>query len=385
MLALFAMTLLDLAVLIWVGLWAALGAARGLLEQTLSLAGLALGALVGGRAVAALVPGADESEWLPLMALGGAIVGATLVQAALLRLTLALRRRVWRGRLRSVDRGGGLVAGGALGLFLAWLIAAVAIYQPGDRADGLRGEIRRSAILGEALRAVPPDGVLGALARIDPFPLLPLPATALPAPDGSMARDPEVLAARASVVEIRGTACGIGKEGSGWVAGDGLVVTNAHVVAGQDDSVVYAPDGSARPATAVAIDSRDDVAVLRVEGLHLPALELGPAPEGATPVALMGYPRGGPQVVEAATAAAPRIVLTPDAYGRGNAPRSVVVTRGSLGPGSSGGPVVDRRGRVVAMIFGGTDDGETGAAVPPGAIRSALSGPRRPVSTGPCG
>ena len=42
-----------------------------------------------------------------------------------------------------------------------------------------------------------------------------------------------VSAARGSVVRVLGTACGLGIEGSGWVAAPGVVVTNAHVVAGE--------------------------------------------------------------------------------------------------------------------------------------------------------
>ena len=63
------------------------------------------------------------------------------------------------------------------------------------------------------------------------------------------------------------TRAGCGVSGSGWVAGDGIVVTNAHVVAGQDETFVEPRGGGGRlEATAIAFDSKNDIAVLRVRG-----------------------------------------------------------------------------------------------------------------------
>jgi uncharacterized membrane protein required for colicin V production len=378
------MTPLDWLVIGWIALWALLGAARGMTEQVLSLVGLGAGALAGSRAAPLLLPGGRESIWLPLVALGGAAVGAIVVQALLLGLAAPLRRRVARQPLRRVDRGGGVVVGASLGLALAWLIAVVAIYQPGDGTAGLRDQVHRSAILRTALRAVPPDRLLGAIARIDPFPVIPIPAGALPEPDLSVLRSPGGRAAAAAVVRVRGTACGLGKQGSGWVVAEGIVATNAHVVAGQGETDVLVPGRASLPAEPVYVDAGDDVALLRVEGLGVAPLRLGDAPDRAESVVLMGYPGGGPLRAEAATAAPPRTVLAPGASGHGTGPRSVIVTRGSLGPGSSGGPVVDADGTVVAMIFGGSPDGDAGAAVPPAAIRRGLASPLLPVGAGPC-
>jgi len=377
-------TPLDGLVIVWVVLWALLGAARGMTEQVLSLVGLGAGALAGSRLAPLLLAGGRESIWLPLVAQGGAVVGAMLVQALLLRLAAPLRRRVARQPFRRVDRGGGVIVGASLGLALAWLIAVVAIYQPGDGVAGLRDQVHRSAILRTALRAVPPDRLLGALATIDPFPVVPIPAGTLPEPDPSVLRSPGARAAAAAVVQVSGTACGLGKQGSGWVVAPGIVATNAHVIAGQDETDVLVPDGSSLPAEPVHVDAGDDIALLRVEGLRVAPLRLGDAPDGAESVVLMGYPGGGPLRAVAATAAPPRTVLTPDAYGNGTGARSVVVTRGSLGPGSSGGPVVGADGSVVAMIFGGSPDGDSGAAVPPAPIRRALEAPLLPVGAGPC-
>ena len=378
------MSALDWIVAGWVALWALLGATRGMTEQLLSLTGLAIGAVAGSRLAPLLLPDGRESVWLPLVALGAAIAGALLVQAVLLRLAAPLRRRVGRDPLRRIDQGGGLVVGASIGLALAWLAGAVALYQPGDRAAGIRDEVQRSSILSTALRAVPPDRLLGALARIDPFPLIPLPAAALPPPDQSVLQNPVALGARGSVVQVRGRACGLLKQGSGWVVGDGLVATNAHVIAGQEETFLLRPGGPTIPAEPVYVDAGNDVALLRAPGLGLGPLRLGDAPDAVESVVLMGYPGGGPLVAEAATAAPPRTVIAPDAYGRGALARSVVVARGSMGPGSSGGPVVDDSGEVVAMIFGGTEDGQSTAAVPPGPIRRGLSSPLTPVDAGPC-
>ncbi len=378
------MNAVDGIVIAWILIWALFGTSRGLVEQVLSLVGLAAGALAGSRLAPLLLPEGRESVWLPLVSLAGAIVGASLAQALLLTLAAPLRRRVDTGTARRVDQGGGLVLGAFLGLALAWLIAAVALYQPGDRIAALRNEVQRSEILSTALRVLPPDQVLGALARIDPFPLLPLPAAALPDPDPSVSAIGAADRAQGSIVQLRGRACGLVKQGTGWVVAEDLIATNAHVVAGQTDTQVSAPGGRVLRARAVYVDGDDDVALMRVDGLGLPPLPLGSAPGTGDTVVLLGFPGGGGLTALAVTAAAPRTVLAPDAYGDGRQPRSVVVTSGSLGPGSSGGPIVDRQGRVRAMIFGGSPDGDSGAAVPPGQIREALRAPLHPVSTGPC-
>lgn len=361
------------------------GSARGLLEQVLSLVGLVVGALGGSRLAPLLLPQGQESIWVPLVSLAGAVVGATLVQALLLMAAAPLRRRVTRGTARRIDQAGGVVAGAALGLALAWLIGAVALFQPGSGAAALRQEVLRSAILSRLLHAVPPDQVLGALARIDPFPVLPLPAQALPPPDPSVSASAAARSAEGSIVQLRGRACGLVKQGSGWVAGDGLLATNAHVVAGTSDMQVLSPDGRSLVGRTVYVDADADVALVRVADLGLPALRLGEAPGTGQTVILLGFPRGGALQARVVTAAAPRIVLSPDAYGRGSVARSVVITSGTLGPGSSGGPVVDPQGIVRAMIFGGNPDGSSGAAVPPTPIRRGLRAPLDgPVDTGPC-
>jgi S1-C subfamily serine protease len=185
-------------------------------------------------------------------------------------------------------------------------------------------------------------------------------------------------------VKIEGTSCDVGTQGSGWVVRRGLVATNAHVIAGHDGTRVLAPNGQVLSARPVYVDAANDIALLRVRGLKIGALATSPQADLPRPVALVGYPRNGPLTATAATAGDPRTVLSPDAYGGRVRPRVVVPLRGAVQPGESGGPVVDRRGRVVAMIFGGTRAGSGGYAVPVNLVLDAAAGPLRAVSAGPC-
>ncbi|MGZ6675432.1 MAG: trypsin-like peptidase domain-containing protein, partial [Solirubrobacteraceae bacterium] len=203
----------------------------------------------------------------------------------------------------------------------------------------------------------------------------------------AVARDAEVRAAGASLVRVLGTACGLGVEGSGWVAGDGLVVTNAHVVAGQDDTTVQL--GGAGPslaARAVVFDPHDDIAILRVEGLTGRPLPLAADPRSGASGAILGFPQNGPYDVRAGRLGSTRPVITQDAYGRGPVQRSIVTLRGTVRPGNSGGPMVDARGRVVATVFAATRSGTPGGyGVPNAVVRRDLDRVADgSVSTGPC-
>lgn len=374
------MNVADVLLLLAVAALSILGAHRGLAAQAFSLGGLALGAVVGSLVAPFLLP--DNSAWLPIAGLVGALVGAFIlgtVAAALgrpVRLFLSTRPS-----LATLDRLGGILFGGVLALGIGWLVAVLALHQP---ALGLRGEVRESVLLPRLLRAVPPDSVLQALNRFDPLPLLPGLREPLPPPDPSVLRSAGARAAAKAVVKVEGTSCGVGTQGSGWVVRRGLVATNAHVVAGHRRTRVLAPNGQVVTARPVYVDSANDIALLRAGDLRIGALSVSTRPDLPRPVALLGYPRNGPLTATAGTAGEPRTVISPDAYGRSPRPRIVVPLRGAVQPGESGGPVVDRRGRVVAMIFGGTRTGAGGYAVPVDLVLGAAGGRLRTVPSGPC-
>lgn len=370
----------DVLLLLGVAAFSILGAHRGLAAQALSLGGLALGALLGSLIAPHLFP--DNSAWLPVAGLMGALVGAFVlgtlagVLGRPVRLFLATHPP-----LAAVDRVGGIALGGLIALTIGWLLAVLALHQP---ALGLRAEVRSSAILPRLLSAVPPDRVLQALNRFDPLPLLPGLQETLPPPDATILESPGTRAAARSVVKLQGTACGVGTQGSGWVVRAGLVATNAHVIAGHESTRLFAPNGQILRARPVYVDATNDIALLRVPGLEAGVLTTNTRADRSRPVALMGYPQNGPLTATAATTGAARTVLSPDAYGRRTRPRVVVPLRGQVRPGESGGPVVDRRGRVVAMIFGGTRDRAGGYAVPVDLVLDAADGPLRRVPSGPC-
>jgi S1-C subfamily serine protease len=230
---------------------------------------------------------------------------------------------------------------------------------------------------------VPPRTLLNALGRIDPFPNLAGPPIPSEPPDPRVLRRPGVRAAAPSVVRVLGTACGLGVEGSGWVARPGLVVTAAHVVAGGTDTMVTLLSGPTLPAQAVAFGSRNDVAVLRVPGLTARALRLTDPRPGAT-VAIVGYPENGPLDAVPGRIGATATVLSPDAYGRGLVARTVTSLSGAVRHGDSGGPAVDASGTVQATVFAARTSGGGGYGVPARLVRRALDSARGPVSTGPC-
>ncbi|HXV95972.1 MAG TPA: serine protease [Gaiellaceae bacterium] len=374
------MNAVDFLLLLGVAAFSILGAHRGLAAQALSLGGLALGALLGSLIAPHLLP--DNSAWIPVAGLMGALVGAFVLGTLAgflgrpVRLFLATHPP-----LAAVDRVGGIALGGLIALTIGWLLAVLALHQP---AFGLRAEVRSSAILPRLLSAVPPDRVLQALNRFDPLPLLPGLEETLPPPDPSVLRSPGTREAARSVVKLQGTACGVGTQGSGWVVRAGLVATNAHVIAGHESTRLLAPNGQVLRARPVYVDAANDIALLRVRGLDAEVLATNTPADRSRPVALMGYPQNGPLTATAATAGAARAVLSPDAYGRRARPRVVVPLRGPVRPGESGGPVVDRRGRVVAMIFGGTRDRAGGYAVPVDLVLDAAEGPLSRVPSGPC-
>jgi S1-C subfamily serine protease len=359
------------------------GLRRGLIGSALSVAGIVVGAIIGARLAPHFLGDGSRSPYAPLVALAGAAVGAILLQTVGGIAGSVVRGSLRLTPLRAVDSLGGLLLGAAGGLFFVWVVGAAALLLPGQTT--LRRNVQESVVLQHLNDAVPPSRLLHLLARIDPLPSIAGPAPPAQPPDASVLRNPTVRARAASVVRILGTACGIGVEGSGWVARPGLVVTAAHVVAGQHRPVVQQPRSVRMlPAEPVAFDARNDIAVLRVPGLRAQPLRLVDPREGSA-VAIVGYPANGPLTATPGRIGRTALVLSDDAYGRGPVPRMITSVRGRIRHGNSGGPAIDANGAVEATIFAARIGSESGFGIPASAVRHALDrvGAER-VSTGGC-
>ena len=197
----------------------------------------------------------------------------------------------------------------------------------------------------------------------------------MPAPTRRILASSGVRLARHSVVRVFGTACGLGVEGSGWVVAPDLVITNAHVVAGEADTRIQIDGvGPGHPARVLVFDPRNDIAVLQVPGLGLRPLAVAADPHPGTSAAILGYPLDGAFDAEPGRLGQTETVDTQDAYGDGHVSRSITALRGRVRPGNSGGPMVDGHGQVVATVFAaltGTPRAG-GFAVPDTLVRGAV-------------
>ena len=377
------MTTVDWIALAFVAVTGLLGLRKGLIASALSLAGIVVGAIVGARLAPHLLTGGSASPYTPLAGLAGAAVGAVLLETIGAIAGRSLRGSLRVRPLRALDSLGGLVLGAAAGLALVWVVGASALLVPGQTA--LRRGAQQSLILRRLYERVPPARFMRLLARVDPFPAIVGPASPVEPPDPALLRSPGVRQAAPSVVRVLGTACGLSISGSGWVARPSLVVTAAHVVAGQKDTAVEKPGSDVKfKATVVAFDARNDIAVLRVPGLRLRSLPTA-LPKAGAAVAILGYPENGPLKAVPARLGPTTIVLSEDAYGHGPVPRKITAVRGNVRHGDSGGPAVDRRGAVEVTMFAARLGSEGGFGVPSDIVRNDLRHVRRnAVSTGKC-
>ena len=375
------MSTADWVVIGIVAVSALYGLATGFLRGAFSLAGFALGAYLGARLAPELLR--DASPYVPVVALGVAILCGMIMRglAGLLAGVLRTSLGVIPG-LRFLDSIAGLVLGLVAGVLLCWAVGAVLLYLPGQ--SDLRRSVQRSEILSRLNDEFPPERLLDTLERVDPIGVFLGPPAIVPRPDSALARDPDVIEASKSVVRVTGIACGLGVEGSGWIVRPGLVVTNAHVVAGIDRPRVDRQGGTGYTATVVGFDATNDLAILRVPGLRGRPLAIA-GPERGAPVALVGYPGNGPLTRTPGRLGRTRQVLSRDAYGGGPVSRSVTSIRGLVEPGSSGGPGVDAKGRVQTTVFARRPGERGGYGIPPELVRAAIrEAGTRPVPATDC-
>lgn len=382
------MSAIDIVIVVFALALAAIGWERGAVASAVPLTGFIAGIAIGARLAPTVLEDGSHSAYAPAVAAAGGILLGLFLAIALDGFGTGLSDRLVasRGsRLSNSVAGAALLA--VLALAFAWVFGAVALNAPGNSIKDLRQAVQRSKILAALNDAFPPSGpLLHALRRIDPSSRVHGPDADVRKPDSGVVNDPRVAAASGSTLRVVGSACGLGLEGSGWIGARGLVVTNAHVVAGEDDTTVMLDGGAELDAQAVHIDPRNDLALLSVPGLDGPVLPLVDSPQKGTAAAIAGYPEGGPLTIEPARLGRQGKVRSQDAYGRGPVERRMVAFRGTVRNGNSGGPVIDRRGRVLTTVFAASLGAgpPSGLGVPNSITARALAGKLAPVDTGAC-
>ncbi len=383
------MTGIDWVIVAFTALLAIYGYLQGFLVGGFSLLGFALGAFLGTRIAPLVLPNGSHSRYAPLFGLLGALLAGGVLASGFEGVGMRARRALRLPGIRTVDGLLGAALTGCVGLGIAWLVGAVALQS--SNSLSLRQTLQRSTILRHLDEWLPPSGpILNALARFDPLPSLHGRIVDVPPPTSGILATGGVRAAAPSVVRVVGTACGLGIEGSGWVASPGVVVTNAHVVAGESDTRVESGGNApGMPAEAIDFDPHDDIAILRVPGLSARPLALESNPAAGTASAILGYPEDGPFDAEAGRIGRTQDLETENAYGQGPVLRSITQLLGVVRPGNSGGPMVAANGQVVATVFAAVTGSPNGGgfAVPNAVVAGQLSAAERrgaAVGTGPC-
>jgi S1-C subfamily serine protease len=387
---------LDLLVLSIAFVAAISGWRSGALGSVMSFIGVVLGAVAGvllAPHVVAHFTGTRTQLFITLFMILGLVVIGEIAGVVLGR---AVRGAIRNRGLRFVDSVIGVVVMVVAVMVVAYLLATplTSTNQP-----NLVAAVRGSKVLSQVnevappwLRAVPNRlkellDTSGLPEVLQPFGRTPI--VNVDAPDATLIDDPVVATVRPSVTKIRGVAPGCQKvlEGTGFVVSPNRVMSNAHVVAGSETVTVEA-DGQTFEATVVSYDPDADISILDVPGLPSAPLPFAEAPaETGTDALVLGFPGGGEFQATPARVRETIELQGPDIYKKKTVDRQVYTIRGTVRQGNSGGPMIDRQGQVLGVVFGAAvDDAETGFVLTAKEIGRQLAriGNTQAVATGVC-
>ena len=366
----------------------------GFITRVTSWVGMAIGLFAGVKALPAVLARIPSARGTSALALTMLVLGGLALAGQAIGFALGQRirpRRVQSGSAR-IDRVIGGVAGAVGALAAAWLVIPLAARTPGTVASLTTNSASARWI--DDTFPDPPDA-LGSLQAVvgDGFPkvfdaLRPTPELG-PPPERSGLTQATADRVAASVVKIQGVACNRIQDGTGFVVsapgGAPVVVTNAHVVAGEDQTQLQRDDGTYVDGTVIAFDPARDLAVLVAPNLDRPPLPIGEV-QVDTAGGVFGHPGGEPLRIAPFRVAAITPALGRDIYDAGLTSRQVLELSAALRPGDSGSALIDPEGRVVGVAFAiAPDRPDVAYALAPAELRAILrAAGTGTVDTGPC-
>ncbi len=358
--------LLDLILIAVIAAFAVAGYRQGFIIGVLSLlgfvAGIALGAYIAPGVSRAL---ATRTSWQAFLAILVVFITAVIGMLIASGIGVTVRSRLNGRQLTIADSVGGAAVNVIAVVIVAWIIGS--FVGNSVQFPAVSRQVSNSAVL-RTVDKVMPRSVL----YLPMFPQLRTlisnglysqvfdaigaqTGAGLAAPDPNVTNSPALAADKQSIVMVTGTAttCALHIEGSGFVISPGHVLTNAHVVAGVDQSLAVStgPGSPSYPARVVLYDPENDVAVLDVPDLTAPALHFsGPPPAGTSGI-VAGYPESNPFTVVPATIGRAFTASGPDIYQTGSVNRQMYDIRAYIKPGNSGGPLLSTNGHVYGVVF----------------------------------
>ncbi|PXA67032.1 serine protease [Arthrobacter psychrochitiniphilus] len=353
----FGFSWLDAVLVLWL-LWQLIyGLKAGLVVGLGGIAGFVAGALGAFFAAPFISQFAPSPGWRTAMVIGSTILLMAIGHALGMKLGRAIGRGVKSDSIRAVNR----LLGGALNVVVGSLVISILAFGVGNLGIPLvSAQLGKSQVISR-IEAWTPDPVKAAVAQVrslvleEGIPALLNPTgpnveVAAPTTDTNT---PAWNAAAKSVMKISGTAfqCGQNQTGTGFVVSPGRVLTNAHVVAGVSMPIVQTQTQGALPAKVVYFDAVKDLAVLAVDSLDATPLPTAATVPGNTAAAFAGYPLGGPLQVRPATVLSSGPMLVPDITGGAKSLLDVYQLAGNVQSGNSGGPLLDKDGHVVGVVF----------------------------------
>lgn len=371
---------------------------NGALAAVLASIGVGAGVVLGIAVAPAALRLVDQPSLRLLLLVGVLVLFVGIGQLIGSSLGGSVRDRMKARKTQRLDSAVGAIFQAFAALVVMWLISIpVATNLGGAAGEGLRD----SRILGNLNSAAParvaalPNGVAAMLNESGLPPLVSpwqnsMSTEEVEEPDPDV-QDPELVRRmRPSIIHVLGDAeeCSRRLMGSGFVAADDYVITNAHVVAGTQTVRLDTKLGL-KDATVVYYNPDVDVAVL-----HSRDLGIDPLPWAQTPgqtgddAMVMGFPHSGPFDAEMARVRDRITISGPDIYSHGSVERDSYTVRGKIQQGNSGGPLVNTAGEVLGVVFGASvDDSETGYALTADEVNAQIGDVTRlthPVDTGEC-